>query len=141
MIAQFDYRILADVNALLNAVALLLIICGLVAVRWGRVKLHKRLMLGAAAISGLFLASYLTYHANADPVRFEGEGALRSVYLFILLTHIVLAAVQVPLIVLTILWGVRDQQTRHRKIARITAAIWLYVSATGVAVYGMLYQL
>ena len=141
MVAQFDFRVLADLNASLNAVALILIISGLIAIKRGNEALHKKLMLSAAGVSALFLVSYLTYHLNAEPVKYKGEGFMRTVYFIILISHVILAIVQVPLIVLTILWGLQDKRARHRKLARVTAPIWLYVSITGVVVYLMLYRL
>lgn len=141
MPAAFDYRILADVDAALNGLAFVLICAGLVAIRRGRERLHKVLMLAACGVSAAFLACYVTYHLNAEPVRFTGEGALRVVYLVLLVTHIVLAAVQVPLILRTVYLGLKDRRAQHRRWARITAPIWLYVSITGVLVYLMLYHL
>jgi uncharacterized membrane protein YozB (DUF420 family) len=132
---------LPHLNALLNSVAFALIVAGLIAIRRRRERLHKRLMLAAAAASALFLASYLTYHLSAPPVRFGGEGWIRPVYLVILTSHVLLATVQVPLILLTIHAGLRDRRARHRRLARITTPIWLYVSVTGVVVYLMLYRL
>lgn len=139
MLAEFDFRILAHVDAALNGVATVLIAAGLVAVHRGAVELHKKLMLAAAAVSALFLVSYLTYHLNTEPVRFSGTGAIRAVYLVLLVSHIVLAIVQVPLIAMTIWLGLRDRRERHRRWARIAAPIWLYVSITGVVVYLLLY--
>lgn len=141
MLAEFDFRVLADLNACLNGLALVLIISGLLAIRAGKEAMHKALMLSAAGVSALFLVSYVVYHLNGEPVRFEGAGAVRYVYYPILATHVVLAAVQVPLIILTIVWGLRNQRDRHRRLAKWTAPIWLYVSVTGVLVYVMLYQL
>lgn len=138
---SFDFRILADVNATLNAIAFALIVAGLIAIKRRREALHEKLMLAAAVVSALFLVSYVTYHLNGEPVRFEHEGAIRVVYLTILATHIVLAVVQVPLILLTIIAGLQDRRARHRRLARITAPIWLYVSLTGVVVYLMLYRM
>lgn len=140
MLAEFDFRILADVNATLNAIATVLIVSGLIAIRSGSERAHKVLMLCAAGVSALFLVSYLTYHLNAEPVRYTGEGALRTVYYVILISHVVLAVVQLPLILLTIRSGLRDDRPRHRRLAKITAPIWLYVSVTGVVVYWMLYR-
>ena len=102
MLAEFDFRVLADVDAILNGIATVLIVCGLVAVKRGAVELHKKLMLSAAAVSALFLISYLTYHANTEEVKFQGQGWIRPVYFALLISHIVLAAVQVPLILRTI---------------------------------------
>lgn len=136
------YQFFPHLNAALNATALVLIVAGLVAVKRGRLELHKRLMLSAFAVSALFLLSYLTYHVSKEaPVQFRHDGWLRVVYLVILLSHIVLAVVQVPLILVTIRLGLRDERERHRRWARVTAPVWLYVSVTGVVVYLMLYRL
>lgn len=138
--SAFDFRVLAHVDAALNAIATVLIVAGLLAVRRRALERHKRLMLGAAGVSALFLCSYLTYHVNAEPVRFRHGGWLAWIYYPLLVSHIVLAAVQVPLIVGTIWLGLKDRRERHRRWARITAPIWLYVSVTGVVVYVLLYH-
>ena len=140
MLAAFDPLVLPHVNATLNALAFVLIVAALVAVKRGNVELHKKLILCATAISALFLVSYLVYHFSAPPVKFRGEGWVRPVYFFILITHIVLAAVQVPLILRTLWLGYQDRREQHRKWAKVTAPIWLYVSVTGVLVYLFLYQ-
>jgi uncharacterized membrane protein YozB (DUF420 family) len=140
MAAAFDFRLLAHVDAVLNLIATTLIVAGLLAIRAGAVARHKRCMLAAAAVSALFLVCYLTYHANTEPVRFAGQGWIRPVYYALLYSHIVLAAVQVPLILRTIWLGLRDRREQHRRWARITAPIWLYVSVTGVVVYLLLYH-
>src|SRR4051812_46992856 len=98
-------------------------------------------MIAACGTSTLFLTSYLIYHAQVGSVRFTGTGAIRTVYLSILLTHTVLAAVIVPLVLVTLSRGLRGNYDRHRRIARWTMPIWLYVSVTGVVVYVMLYRL
>lgn len=141
MFAAFDFRILADVNAALNALALVCIVIGLVAIKRRKERLHIRMMLTATAISGVFLVSYLTYHANAEPVRYEGQGIWRIIYFTILIPHVILAIVMVPLIVTTIVLGLRNRRERHRRFARITAPIWLFVSVTGVLYYVVLYWL
>lgn len=140
-VGAFDYRILADVDAVLNAITTALIVAGLLAIKRGVERLHKILMLSAAGVSALFLVSYVTYHINVGSIRFEGEGAIRVVYFAILISHVFLAAVQVPLILRTIYLGIRDRREQHRRCARITAPVWLYVSVTGVVVYVMLYHL
>jgi uncharacterized membrane protein YozB (DUF420 family) len=140
MLAAFDFRVLAHVDAALNALATVLIVAGLLAIKRGAVDVHKRLMLSAAAVSALFLCSYLTYHLNAEPVKFAGEGWVRPVYYALLISHVVLAGVQVPLILRTIWLGLKDRREQHRRWARATAPIWLYVSVTGVVVYWMLYH-
>lgn len=141
MLAAFDFRILADVNATLNGIALVLIVSGLIAIKKGNESLHKKLMLSAAGVSALFLASYVTYHLNAGSVEFAHEGFIRYAYFTILISHVFLAVVQVPLIIMTIVRGLQDRRDKHRRLARITAPIWLYVSVTGVIVYVMLYHL
>jgi len=136
-----DYSFLADVNAALNATAFVLICAGLTAIKRGHERAHKALMLTAVGVSALFLASYLFYHYNVGSVKFEGEGPVRWFYLAILISHIILAVVQVPLIVMTVIRGLKDQRQKHKRLAKITAPIWLYVSLTGVVVYVMLYWL
>lgn len=135
----FDFTVLADVNAALNGVATILIVAGLIAIKRGAERAHKRLMLSAAAVSVAFLASYLVYHWQVGSVRFEREGVIRTVYLAILIPHVILAAIQGPLILLTIWHGVRDNRAKHRRLAKFTAPIWLYVSVTGVVIWYMLY--
>ena len=98
-------------------------------------------MLSAVGVSAVFLACYLTYHWNAEPVKFTGEGWIRAVYYVLLISHIVLAAVQVPLILRTVYLGLKDRREQHKKWAKVTTPIWLYVSITGVIVYVMLYQM
>ncbi len=141
MLAEFDFRILADVNALLNATALVLILAGLYAIRMGKEAVDKKLMLTATGVSALFLISYVTYHLNSEPVKFGHEGAIRYVYFFILFTHITLAAVIAPLVITTVILGLKDKREKHRKFAKVTAPIWIYVSTTGVIVYVMLYHM
>ena len=139
--AGFDFRVLAHVDAALNATATVLIVAGLIAVKRGRLALHKKLMLSAACVSAAFLCCYVVYHLNAEPVKFAGQGLVRPVYYALLSSHVVLAVVQVPLILRTIWLGLKDRREQHRKWAKVTAPIWLYVSATGVIVYLMLYWL
>ena len=140
MLPAFDFRVLADVDAVLNGIATVLIVTGLIAIKRGAVELHKKLMLAAAVVSALFLCSYVTYHCNAEPVHFRGEGLARAVYFVLLVSHVFLAAVQVPLILRTIWLGLKDRREQHRKWAKVTAPIWLYVSVTGVVVYVVLYH-
>lgn len=141
MLADFDFRILASVDAALNGLAFVLICAGLVAIKRGNVALHKVLMLSAVGVSAVFLTCYLTYHLNAPPVKFTKEGWINWVYYPLLISHIVLAAVQVPLILRTVYLGLKDRREQHKKWAKVTTPIWLYVSITGVVVYGMLYHL
>jgi uncharacterized membrane protein YozB (DUF420 family) len=140
MLAAFDFRVLADVDAILNGLAFVLICSGLIAIKRGNVELHKKLMLSALGCSALFLVSYLTYHATCEPVTFKGEGAIAPVYYALLISHVVLAVVQVPLILRTAWLGLKDRREAHKKWAKITTPIWLYVSITGVVIYWMLYH-
>ena len=139
MLADFNFRILADVNAALNSTALLLLIIALLAIRRGNEKLHIRMMLSATGVSTLFLISYLVYHFNRESVSYQGQGFWRVLYYSVLISHIILAVVMVPMILITLYRGLTDQREKHKKIAPYTAAIWLYVSATGVLYYVILY--
>jgi uncharacterized membrane protein YozB (DUF420 family) len=132
---------LPTVNAILNATAALLLVAGYFLIRQGKREAHRKVMLSAFAASVLFLICYLVYHFQVGSVRFQKEGAIRTVYLTILFTHTALAAAVPPLAIITLrrAWGGRF--AAHRKIARITLPIWLYVSVTGVVVYWMLYRM
>jgi uncharacterized membrane protein YozB (DUF420 family) len=133
--------VLPHLNASLNATSGLLLLAGFFFIRRRRVTAHLVCMVGALCVSALFLVSYLVYHYNYGSVRFTGQGAVRRLYLGILLTHTVLATVIVPLILLTVRRAVRGEFRLHRRLARWTYPLWLYVSATGVIVYLMLYHL
>ncbi len=127
-------------NASLNGTATALIVAGLIAIKSGRTALHRALMFGAIVVSAVFLTSYLIYHFNVAAVtKFTHPGWPRTVYYFILLTHIPLAAAVLPLLVLTVVPAVRGRYDAHKRWAKITAPVWLYVSVTGVLVYLMLY--
>jgi uncharacterized membrane protein YozB (DUF420 family) len=131
---------LPALNAILNGTAATFLVAGYLQIRRGRMEPHKRCMLAALSSSALFLVSYLVYHANVGSRPFEGEGAVRVVYFVILVTHVVLAAVILPLALMTATRGLRAQYDRHVRIARWTLPIWLYVSVTGVVIYLMLYH-
>ncbi|MEE8104382.1 MAG: DUF420 domain-containing protein [Planctomycetota bacterium] len=132
---------LPTLNATLNSVAALLLLSGYLAIRRGKRELHAKLMTGAFLVSTAFLISYITYHATTLHTKYEGEGAMRTVYLVVLVSHIILAVAVVPLVLIT-MWRARKKDfARHRRIARITFPIWVYVSVTGVLVYLMLYRL
>ena len=131
---------LPTLNAILNGIAALFLVSGFVMIRRGRRDAHRLCMLGAFGMSTLFLISYLIYHASVGSVPFQGQGAVRVVYFAILITHIVLAAAIVPMAVLTLVHGLGARFDRHRRIARWTLPVWLYVSVTGVIVYLMLYR-
>lgn len=132
---------LPTVNAVLNAAAAALLVAGFFLVRSGRREAHRRVMTSAFACSILFLVSYLVYHAEVGSVRFQGTGTIRTVYLSILLTHTVLAAAVPFLAVATLVLARRERFESHRRLARVTLPIWLYVSVTGVVIYFMLYRL
>jgi uncharacterized membrane protein YozB (DUF420 family) len=132
---------LPAVNATLNALAAVFLVLGLRAIKKGERERHKKLMLGALASSAVFLACYLVYHALHGSTPFQREGAVRYVYFFILITHVVLAVVNLPLIIMTVWRAWKEEFGRHRKIAKLTWAMWMYVSVTGVVVYLMLYQI
>ena len=134
-------RDLPAVNASLNALAAILLLIGYVLIRARRVTLHRRVMISAFAVSVLFLISYLTYHAQAGSVGFKKTGPIRTVYFAVLLTHTVLAASVPALASVTLYRAWKGDFARHRRIARWTFPIWLYVSVTGVVVYWMLYRL
>ncbi len=130
--------LLPKLNAILNASTSLLLIAGFLAIRKGKKRLHKRIMLSALLLSILFLLSYVSYHSLAESTPFGGEGLIRSIYYFILLSHILLAIVIVPLVLVTFSRALSDQFDKHRKIAKITLPLWLYVTVTGVIVYLMI---
>ena len=134
-------RDLPALNAALNATAAVLLVWGYTLIRRRRVAAHRRVMLAAFVVSCLFLAGYLLYHARVGTVRFAHTGALRAAYLTILVTHSLLAAAVPPLAVITLARGLAARYDRHRRMARWTLPIWLYVSVTGVVVYAMLYQM
>jgi protein SCO1/2/putative membrane protein len=137
---------LPAVNASLNGLATVLLVAGYVAIRQKRVHTHKQLMLTAFSTSIAFLACYLVYHAalhqytGESGKKFLGTGPIRPIYFTILITHVTLAAAVPVLACLTIYRGLKGQWDRHRRIARITFPIWLYVSVTGVVIYGLLYH-
>lgn len=138
---DFSVSSLPLVNAVLNAAATVLLLGGYTAIRRGKMRVHRALMLSAFATSVLFLTSYLIYHAQAGSRPFPGRGAIRTVYFTILISHVVLAAVVPALAAVTLWQGLRDRFDRHVRIARWTLPLWLYVSVTGIVVYWMLYQM
>jgi putative membrane protein len=136
-----NWSILPSINAVLNATAAALLVWGYTLIRRKQVETHRKVMLAAFATSCLFLVFYLIYHYQVGSVRFQGTGAVRTLYLGILLTHTVLAATVPFLAIVTLTRGLAGRYDRHRRIARWTLPIWLYVSVTGVVVYLMLYRL
>jgi len=146
LLADFTWRSLPSVNAALNLTATLLLIVGFVFIKRGKITAHRNTMLTAFAVSIAFLACYLTYHAalraetGEAGIKFQGPSPVREMYLSVLLTHVVLAAVVPFLALRTIYLGLRDRRLQHRRWARWTFPIWLYVSVTGVFIYLMLYH-
>jgi uncharacterized membrane protein YozB (DUF420 family) len=134
-------RDLPALNAALNSCSAILLVWGYTLIRRKRITAHRRVMITAFAVSVAFLISYLIYHAQVGSVRFQKTGWIRTVYLSILLTHTVLAATVPFLAGITLFRGWTGRYEKHRRIARWTLPIWLYVSVTGVVVYWMLYRL
>ena len=131
---------LPAVNATLNGLSTLLLGAGYIAIKQNKKELHRNLMVGALLVSALFLTCYLIYHAEVGSVPFPNLGWIKTIYLIILIPHIILAAVMVPMILKTFWHAYRSEWERHKKIARVTFPIWMYVSITGVIIYLMLYQ-
>ena len=131
---------LPALNATLNGTAAILLVAAYVLIKQGRREAHKRTMLAAFGVSTLFLICYLIYHAQVGSVRYQHTGFIRTVYLSILATHTILAAMVPFLAVITLRRGLKGAFVQHKKIARWTLPIWLYVSVTGVVVYVMLYR-
>ena len=132
---------LPALNASLNALAALFLLAGYVLVRQKRVAAHRLCMLAALATSVLFLTSYLIYHANIGSRPFTGTGPIRTVYFAILISHVLLAIAIVPMVLITVSRALGRRFDAHRRIARITWPLWMYVSVTGVVVYLMLYRM
>jgi uncharacterized membrane protein YozB (DUF420 family) len=138
---MIDVTALPTVNATLNACSGALLVLGYWYIRQRRIAAHRACMLAAFGVSVLFLISYVIYHAQVGSKPFPGVGWVRVVYFSVLIPHVVLAAAIVPLAIVTLRRGLRMDVARHRRIARWTLPIWLYVSVTGVIVYWMLYHL
>jgi uncharacterized membrane protein YozB (DUF420 family) len=134
-------RDLPALNAVLNGTSALLLATGYLLIRVGRREAHRRVMLAALATSALFLASYLAYHLQVGSVRFQKQGAIRTVYFAVLISHTVLAAVILPLILVTLRRALASRFEAHRRLARLTLPLWGYVSVSGVLIYWMLYRL
>jgi uncharacterized membrane protein YozB (DUF420 family) len=136
-----DYSVFPAINATLNGTSAVLLVTAHRMIQRGRVATHRAIMLAAVGTSSLFLISYLYYHAHVGSVRFQGHGWSRPVYFSILISHTILAATIVPLVIVTLTLALRGRFDRHRAIARWTYPIWLYVSVTGVVIYVMLYHI
>ena len=133
-----DLSFMPGVNAALNATAATLLVLGFVAIRSGRREVHKRLMVSAFGASAVFLIGYVIYHYVHGDTPYQGVGAIRTVYFSILISHVVLSIVMLPMILGTFYLAIRERFGAHRRLARWTLPIWLYVSVTGVVIYFML---
>lgn len=134
----FDIHIFALANAIINSIIAVLLIGALVAVKSKKFELHRKMMFGALILSIVFLLSYILHHLLAGDTKFGGEGAIRYFYYFILITHIILAALILPFILFTAYRGLTAEWPQHRKLAKITWPLWLYVAITGPIVYIMI---
>jgi len=135
------YYSLAPLNAILNGCATLLLLAGFVLIKQKRVQAHRACMIAALVFSTAFLISYLTYHYHVGNVRFGGQGWIRPVYFAILIPHVILAGIIVPLAITTLWFAWSGRFARHRRIAKWTWPLWMYVSVTGVVIYLMLYRI
>lgn len=131
---------LPTLNASLNSIAGVLLLLGYISIKQGKRDLHRNLMISALIVSALFLTSYLIYHYHVPSKKFPDLGWIKTVYFLVLFPHIILAVVMVPMILKTFWHAYKQEWEKHKKIARITFPIWMYVSVTGVIVYLMLYQ-
>lgn len=132
---------LAHVIGAINTLTTILLICGLIFIRRNKVNLHRRTMTAAFTLGALFLVCYVTYHLTNPANKFNGEGISRPIYFFFLITHVALSLVVLPLVLRAMFFAVTNRFDRHRRIVRYAYPIWLYVSASGVIVYLMLYHL
>jgi len=140
---DFGYNVtplsfLPPIYATINGITAVVLVAAVLAIKNGKRKLHERLMTSAIALSVVFLVMYVAYHMTSDSTKFGGEGAIRYVYFFILLTHIILSIAIIPLVLVTYVRALAKKFDRHKKIAKITFPIWLYVAVTGVVVYLMI---
>ncbi len=136
-----DYSLLPTLNAILNASSGILVLLGYRNIKRSNESVHKRFMLTAMGVSAIFFASYLFYHWEVGSVKFQGSGIIRTFYFTLLISHTILAVAIVPMVLRTAYLALKSDFAKHRKIAKWTFPIWVYVSITGVIVYLMLYQL
>ncbi len=133
-----SFKFLTLINAIINGLTAVFLVLGFIAIKNKKIELHRKMMFTALILSLLFLVCYVLYHSTNAPTKFGGEGIMKGIYYFLLLTHIVLAAAIVPLVLITVVRALSEKFDRHRKIARIALPLWLYVSVTGVIVYLMI---
>ena len=134
----FNVHVFAQLNAVINSAVSFLLLVGLLSVKRGRYSLHKKVMMSAMVLSLLFLVSYICHHLLSESTTYGGEGIMKTVYYFILITHIILAGIILPFILYTSYRALVAEWPQHRKLAKITWPIWFYVSVTGVVVYWMI---
>lgn len=137
-IQGIDLSVLPGIYAGINGLTAVLLIAGLIAIKKGNIGVHKKVMTACLCLSAIFLVLYVLYHMTSDPTPYGNEGAIRVVYYFILISHILLSVAVIPLVLFTYLHGYLGQYKRHRRLAKITFPVWLYVAVTGVIVYFMI---
>ncbi len=140
---DFGYNVeplsfLPPIYATINGITAVVLVAAVIAIKKGKRILHKRLMTTAIALSVVFLVMYVAYHMTSDSTKFGGEGSIKMVYFFILISHIILSIAVIPLVLITYVRALAERFDRHKKIAKITFPIWLYVAVTGVVVYIMI---
>ena len=140
---DFGYNVeplsfLPPIYATINGITAVVLVAGVLAIKNGKRKLHERLMTTAIALSLAFLMMYVAYHMTSDSTKFGGEGIIRPIYFFILISHILLSIAVIPLVLITYVRALAERFDRHKKIAKVTFPIWLYVAVTGVVVYLMI---
>ena len=138
---RVDYELpifLPPIYSSLNALTAVLLVLALVAIKSKKIKLHQRFMQTCIALSLVFLVMYIAYHMTTDPTTFGGEGYVKSLYFFILISHIILSIALIPLVLISYVRAFQEEFPAHRKISKITFPIWLYVAVTGVVVYLMI---
>lgn len=135
---NFNIHLLPPFHAALNFTTAVLLIAGYIFIRQKKIEYHRYSMMGAFMLSAIFLISYVTYHMFTEPTRFGGEGIIRSIYYFLLLSHILLAVAIVPMVLITLSRAWQEKYALHKRIAKYTLPIWLYVAVTGVLVYIMI---
>ena len=141
MLVPAQYAIFPTIDATMNSISTVLLLIGHSFIKRGRMAAHRAFMIAALVSSSIFLASYLYFHYHVGSVHFQGQGWSRPIYFTILISHIILAAAIVPLVIITLSRALQEKFDKHRAIARWTYPLWLYVSVTGVIVYVMLYHL
>ncbi|MES2836282.1 MAG: DUF420 domain-containing protein [Bacteroidota bacterium] len=134
----FDFSFLPPIYATINGLTAIVLINAVIAIKNKKIELHKKLMTTAIILSSLFLVMYVTYHITSESTKYGGEGMLRLVYFFILITHILLSVAVIPLVLFTYVKALSEKFDKHKKLAKITFPIWLYVAVTGVIVYLMI---